>query len=38
MDADQQKYQERIVKNLKKKALTLGFDLVPKSTAPECVS
>ena len=38
MDADQQKYQERIVKNLKKKALTLGFDLVPKSTAPERVS
>lgn len=38
MDADQQKYQERVVKNLKKKALNLGFELVPKSTAPECVS
>ena len=38
MDADQQKYQARVVENLKKKALTLGFDLVPKSTAPDCVS
>jgi transposase len=38
MAADEQKYQEQRVKNLKKKALDLGFDLVPKSSAPECVS
>jgi transposase len=38
IDADEQKYQEQRVKNLKKKALNLGFDLVPKASAPECVS
>lgn len=37
-DAYEQQYQERTLKNLKKKALALGFDLVAKPTAPECVS
>jgi hypothetical protein len=30
VDAYEQRYQERIVKNLKKKAHALGFDLVPQ--------
>ena len=29
MDYYEQKYQERIIKNLQKKAQTLGLDLVP---------
>jgi len=37
-DAYEQQYPERTLKNLKKKALALGFDLVAKPTAPECVS
>jgi transposase len=36
--AEEQKHQERMVKSLKKKALSLGFDLVPQSTVSECVS
>jgi transposase len=38
MDAEEQKHQERMINSLKKKALSLGFDLVPQSTVPECVS
>lgn len=38
MEAYECQYQERVVKNLKKKALALGFDLVPQPSAPECVS
>ncbi len=38
IDADEQQYQERVVKNLKKKARALGFDLIPQTTSPECVS
>lgn len=38
IDSYEQQYQERVVKNLQKKALALGFDLVAKPTAPECVS
>jgi len=38
MDAYERQHQERVVRNLKKKALTLGFDLVAKPPAPECVS
>lgn len=37
-DTYEQQYQERVVKTLRKKAQALGFDLVVKSTAPECVS
>lgn len=37
-DAYEQQYQERTLKNLKKKTLALGFDLVAKPTGPECVS
>jgi transposase len=29
-DYYEQKYQERVVKNLKRKAKALGFDLVPQ--------
>lgn len=38
IDAYEQQYQERVVKNLKKKALALGFDLIPQTASPECVS
>jgi len=38
MNAHEHQHQERVVKNLKKKAQALGFDLVAKPTAPECVS
>ena len=34
----ERQHQERVVKNLKKKALALGFDLVAKPVAPDCVS
>ncbi|UBF23854.1 IS110 family transposase [Kovacikia minuta CCNUW1] len=38
METYEQQDQERVVKNLKKKARALGFDLVAKPAAPECVS
>jgi hypothetical protein len=38
MDAYEQKYQEQALKNLKKKALALGFDLVASTPVPEGVS
>ncbi|WP_262983549.1 transposase [Phormidesmis priestleyi] len=38
METYEQQYQERMVKNLKKKAMALGFDLVAKPALPECVS
>ena len=38
VDAYEQQYQERTLKNLKKKALALGFDLVPATPTPEGVS
>lgn len=37
-DAYEQQYQERTIKNLKKKASALGFDLIAKPATPECVS
>jgi transposase len=38
MNAYEQQHRERVVKNLKKKALALGLDLIPRSSDPECVS
>jgi transposase len=38
MNAHEHQFQERVLKNLKKKAQALGFDLVAKPTDPECVS
>jgi transposase len=38
MNAYEQQHQERVIKNLKKKAQALGFDLIAQSAAPECVS
>ena len=38
IDAYEQHYQERILKNLKKKAQALGLELIPISTPNECVS
>ena len=38
LQAYERQHQERLVKNLKKKALALGFDLVAKPATPECVS
>lgn len=38
VDYYEQRYQERLVNNLKKKAQSLGFDLVAQSPAAECVS
>ena len=38
VDAYEQKYQERILKQLQQKAQALGFELVPQSAAAECVS
>lgn len=34
----EQRYQEQLVKGLRKKAQSLGFDLVAQPTATECVS
>jgi hypothetical protein len=34
----EQRYQERLLNNLKKKAQSLGFDLVAQSPVAECVS
>jgi hypothetical protein len=36
--AYERQQQERAVKNLQKKALALGFDLIAKPPSPECVS
>jgi transposase len=38
VDAYEQQYRERLVKNLKKKAQSLGFELVVPSATDECVS
>ncbi|MEM7715431.1 MAG: IS110 family transposase [Cyanobacteria bacterium P01_A01_bin.68] len=38
IDAYEQKYRERILKNLKKKANTFGFELTAISNQTECVS
>lgn len=38
IDYYEQKYQERLVKNLKKKAQQLGFNLVPQPSMPQGVS
>jgi len=38
MEYYDQRYQDSILNNLKKKAHSLGFELVPQSTANECVS
>lgn len=38
IEAYEQKFQERALENLKKKALALGFDLTPATPAPEGVS
>jgi transposase len=38
IDAYEQQYQERMLKNLKKKAQALGLQLIPISTPTECVS
>lgn len=38
VDSYEQQYHERVVKNLKKKAQQLGFDLVAQPTAVESVS
>ena len=38
MDYYEQKYQDLMLKNLKKKADALGLELVPKSTLSACVS
>jgi hypothetical protein len=38
LDAYEQQYRDRVVNNLKKKAKSLGFDLVAQSAATECVS
>lgn len=34
----EQQHRQRMVKNLEKKALSLGFELVAQSPATECVS
>ena len=36
--AYERQQQERAVKNLQKKAIALGFDLIAKPPSPECVS
>jgi len=36
--AYEDQHRERVVKNLKKKALALGFDLLPQTPTPDCVS
>jgi len=38
IDAQEQQYQQRMLKHLKKKALALGLELIPISTPNECVS
>lgn len=38
IEAYEHQYRERVVKNLKKKALALGFDLLPQTPTPDCVS
>lgn len=38
IDAYEQQYRERILKNLKKKANTFGFELTAIPTPAECVS
>jgi len=38
VDYYEQRYQQRLVQNLKKKAQSMGFDLVAQSPAAECVS
>ena len=38
VDAYEQKYQERMLNHLQRKAQSLGFDLVPKPDVAECVS
>jgi transposase len=38
INAYEHQYRERVVKNLKKKAQSLGFDLVAQSQTTECVS
>lgn len=37
-DYYEQKYQKRVVNNLKKRASELGFELVTQSPTEECVS
>ena len=37
MDYYEQRYQEQALSNLRKKAQSLGFELVPQSTPTECV-
>jgi len=37
-NAYEQQYQERMLKNLKKKALDFGLELIPISHPTECVS
>jgi len=38
MDYYEQKYQDQILNNLRKKAQSLGFDLIAQPTATESVS
>ncbi|WP_341528517.1 hypothetical protein WKK05_04060 [Nostoc sp. UHCC 0302] len=38
IDAYEQKYRERTLKNLKKKAQVFGLELIPISNTTECVS
>jgi transposase len=38
METYEQQPQERVLKNLKKKAQALGFDRVAQPTVSECVS
>ena len=38
IDAYEQQYRDRVLKNLKKKAQSLGLELTPISTSTECVS
>jgi hypothetical protein len=38
IDAYEQQYQDRMLKNLKKKAQAFGLALIPISDATECVS
>ncbi len=38
IDAYEQQYRDRILKNLQKKAQAFGLELIPISNATECVS
>ena len=38
IDAYEQQYHDRLLKNLKKKAQAFGLELIPISTPTECVS